>query len=391
MRSIAQYNASPSRSKQAFTLVELLVVIAIIGVMVGLLLPAVQAAREAARRMSCGNNFKQIGLAMHNYHAAFDQLPRQCGGTAGTGNITNNSRRLSAHVGMLPFAEQQALWEQISNPLVEGATTYNPMGPAPFVALYPPWRTQVPYLLCPSDGPTTAGSATGNTNYGMCIGDSPWNCNNAVNNAGDPVNAGQHRGFFRHRTSTKFRDVLDGLSNTIAMGELARSRGARELIGDASYTTGNQNAVRNNPKLQAWDNVMDPERPQFYRADVLLCVESSTVRDRTRGHMWADGLGLFTGVGTTFPPNGPSFQRDGGVASGDGGFFSMASRHQGGCHILMGDGAVKFVTSSVDTGNTNDRPIGVAGGLPPGSASNYGLWGALGSVAARETRSVDEL
>ncbi len=115
-----------------FTLVELLVVIAIIGVMVGLLLPAVQAAREAARRMSCGNNFKQIGLGLHNYHAAYDRFPMGSGGTGtdASAATTTNQRRLSAFVALLPFVEQQALWEQISNPFV-GTMTFSPMGNAP--------------------------------------------------------------------------------------------------------------------------------------------------------------------------------------------------------------------------------------------------------------------
>jgi len=107
--------------------VELLVVIAIIGVLVGLLLPAVQAAREAARRMSCSNNFKQIGLAIHNYHSAFNQIPTNGTGSArqiGMADATNNSNRLflSWLVPTLPYIEQQGLWEQISNP----STTVTP-------------------------------------------------------------------------------------------------------------------------------------------------------------------------------------------------------------------------------------------------------------------------
>ena len=117
-----------SAKRSAFTLVELLVVIAIIGILVGLLLPAVQAAREAARRMSCSNNFKQIGLAIHNYHSAYKQLPRQGAGTGediqngmsrghfARENTMANNQSLSIFVGILPFMEQQALWEEIANP-----------------------------------------------------------------------------------------------------------------------------------------------------------------------------------------------------------------------------------------------------------------------------------
>jgi prepilin-type N-terminal cleavage/methylation domain-containing protein len=157
------------KSKRGFTLVELLVVIAIIGVLVGLLLPAVQAAREAARRMSCSNNFKQLGLAIHNYHSAYKELPMMMGGTGfrettnpcvtrpgGSPELFppgNNRRELSIFVGMTPFFEQQALWEDISNPFLtpNSGQTYQAMGPCPRMGLgrhgtheYTPWLTEIP-------------------------------------------------------------------------------------------------------------------------------------------------------------------------------------------------------------------------------------------------------
>ncbi len=136
-----------NRPSRGFTLVELLVVIAIIGVMVGLLLPAVQAAREAARRMSCSNNFKQIGLGIHNYHAAYDRMPKQGSGPKAVNQTsqwwaetTFVHEHLSALVGLLPFVEQQALWEQISNPFVNSNPPVS--GNASFPAFgYNPWKS----------------------------------------------------------------------------------------------------------------------------------------------------------------------------------------------------------------------------------------------------------
>ncbi len=192
-------NRERNGRSNGFTLVELLVVIAIIGVLVGLLLPAVQAAREAARRMSCSNNFKQIGLGIHNYHAAYQQLPVHMGGTRRvppTGSWFSsygddcNMMMLSVFVGLTPFIEQQAVWEQISNPnsvdLSAPGTTRSPswpaMGPTPTDednavvivntrnTAYPPWMTEIPTLRCPSD-PGVGQPAMGRTNYAACLGD----------------------------------------------------------------------------------------------------------------------------------------------------------------------------------------------------------------------------
>ena len=236
-----------------FTLVELLVVIAIIGVLVGLLLLAVQAAREAARRMSCSNNFKQIGLGLHNYHSAYKNLPTQAGGTYavnsnGQGHsapFDNNRRRLSWIVGITPFIEQQALWETISNPfdgnndgmiVSDGNHDAVSMGPRPWKREYTPWSTEIPTLRCPSD-PGVGLPSRGRTNYVPCIGDSSRFSNNGQRNPFGLVSTGRSRHsrasqrgvFVPRKIETKFRDILDGLSNTIAMGEIVTDIGDRDV------------------------------------------------------------------------------------------------------------------------------------------------------------------
>jgi len=138
-----------TKRRRAFTLVELLVVIAIIGILVALLLPAVQAAREAGRRSSCGNNLKQFGLAIHNYHDVYKQMPR-----AG-----NNWARphTSWHVAALPFIEQAALYEQL--PMSAGVDNVHDFVLPDGIPLR---AKEVGYARCPSDpsepqwDPTTA-------------------------------------------------------------------------------------------------------------------------------------------------------------------------------------------------------------------------------------------
>ncbi|TWU46713.1 hypothetical protein Poly59_56860 [Rubripirellula reticaptiva] len=373
---------------------ELLVVIAIIGVLVGLLLPAVQAAREAARRMSCSNNFKQLGLGIHNYHSAFKQLPTHGTGTveANAGNqwwqntdVTNNMQ-LSVLVSMLPMIEQQGLWEQISNPSTVGGTWYA-MGPTPDRITYTPWTLDIPTLRCPSD-PGVGLPALGRTNYAACIGDSsdetaygPWPNLRIVGMTRTRAQTAQsaHRGFFKPFDTTKFRDCLDGLSNTVAMGEIATYLGDKDKRAvlpnfTAGNNSGTMTVIRDNPK--ACEGTIDPLRPQFWTAD--------SRGTRGRGYRWADAKTIFSGMVTILPPNSEICSRTNGDDLNLCG--SASSYHQGGAHVLMGDGAVKFITDSIEAGNSRGGMVwnGGTGTQSPGSQSPFGLWGSLGTRASKE-------
>ncbi len=396
-------------SSNGFTLVELLVVIAIIGVLVGLLLPAVQAAREAARRMSCSNNFKQIGLAIHNYHAAYDGLPIHGSGTGISYNPvintwwedsnTTSQSELSALVGLTPFMEQQALWEQISNPSqkrVDGATqtpAWPAMGPSPEDNQYIPWMTDIPTLRCPSD-PGKGAPMSGRTNYGLCTGDS---CNQILQNgpfrdnltAPENWRAEQYqsaaRGFFGIREQSKFRDILDGLSNTICMGEIATDLGDDDKRTSPSMNNGTDKdgappantTPGGNP--QDCQTQVDPSAPQFWRSGAGGPGTRSGGWN-TRGGIWCHFQVNSTMVNTILPPN-----REACIEGhqDSNGIVPPASRHQGGVHVLMGDGAVKFVTDSIEAGNGN--AAGVSLFWQKGKKSPYGLWGSLGTASSKET------
>lgn len=406
---------------RGFTLVELLVVIAIIGVLVGLLLPAVQAAREAARRMSCSNNFKQIGLALHNYHSAFKQLPTHGSGT-GIGIQNNrwwqagndaNHECLSALVGLTPYFEQQAIWETISNPSTQTVTGAVPpantglanpqrwpaMGPNPRNYSrnpgYIPWATEIPTLRCPSD-PGTGLPALGRTNYAVCMGDSPSPWHHSFK-TGDLRPAGSggaqnarsvSRGVFMIRKESKFRDILDGLANTIAMGEIMTDLGNRDIRTAASWNRRGGNFVNDNPSLCQDNAEINPERPTTWCNGQPGCTNPEVLSQNNheaRGASWANFRAHCTQMFTVLPPNSE-------VCVGqwiDGpGTMPPSSHHQGGAHILMADGAVVFMTDSVEAG---DRRAGAirrnAGGntRTPGSPSPYGLWGALGTKQGTET------
>lgn len=398
-----------SRKRHGFTLVELLVVIAIIGILVGLLLPAVQAAREAARRMSCSNNFRQVGLAMHNYHSAHKRLPTHLTGTDSRGNIdnvddTSNRVRLSFLVGLTPFMEQQAIWDEIVNEstqTVDGTTPppstgrWPAMGPGPVRLNYVPWATEIPTLRCPSD--SNGGSpGGGRTNYAACLGDgidrvdhggknqlgvfrnSPNGTQTAEEGWMVTRAKASNRGFFWGRTQMRFRDIQDGLSNTIAAGEIATNATDR-LVKSTVARGQDSETMKADPQAVA-DALVNPDDPAFLLDSGFDVYNGSFAR----GSRWADGRPTVTTFQTILAPNKPSF-----LASND---FSdpclaASSYHQGGVHVLMGDGAVIFMSDSVDAGDGYHRAPERSGGegVKAGMKSPFGLWGSLGTRNGRET------
>ncbi len=206
-------------SRPAFTLIELLVVIAIIAVLIGLLLPAVQKVREAASRMSCSNNLKQIGLALHNYHDRNDRFPPGYTANAMTADGTGPGWGWAAH--LLPDLEQDNLHRTIRFDLSLTA-------PENAFAV----GTDVKFLRCPSDPRqepirpadfVTTGGLTGNlgrSNYVGCYGNTPFlNESPAVLTTHLMIDGISGKGLFFRNSRTRIADVTDGTSNSIAVGE----------------------------------------------------------------------------------------------------------------------------------------------------------------------------
>ena len=364
--------------RRGFTLVELLVVIAIIGVLVALLLPAVQAAREAARRSQCSNNLKQFGLAMHNYHDTYQVFPPRRGGTAGGGNTARfdgNYDRKSAFIFLLPYLEQAPMADQIraGNVTDSNGNVIWPDGPAGWYnnANWIPWRTQLKVIVCPSDKPILNASQQAKHSYAFSIGDSPGHTDTSGANAPRRWNiAGSiTRGVFNGSQRCKgFKDVTDGSSNTIAMSE-------RCYGGNVGIHAANGEDVRTGTAVNVTSTLTNPGS----------CLAQATgkrfisVQIKQRfGFLWADGQAERVGFTTILPPNAPSCVADGNVnADSQGGVLNASSYHPNGVMGLFTDGSVRFITETINCGDTSLPPV-VAGPSP------YGVWGAMGSIDGGE-------
>ncbi|MEZ6063712.1 MAG: DUF1559 domain-containing protein [Planctomycetaceae bacterium] len=359
-----QVSGKRRKLKLGFTLIELLVVIAIIAILIALLLPAVQQAREAARRTQCKNNLKQLGLALHNYHDVFGVFCYGKGGTDG-GDLPQsqqgNWRRISGLVPLLPYMEQAPLYNQIQGGGTFNGITWQPGGPYPWETAYTPWRTQVPAYLCPSDGQPYQGwdggrSPCAKTNYAFSCGDSIVGVQESLT---------PDRGMFTYAICFGLRDCIDGSSNTLLMSELVRADGGTlSVLGGTAQVS----ATDTNPSLCLAQ--IDPNNTRQWLPGTTYYGWS--------GDRYNDANTSMTGFSTVLPPNGPRCTEDGW--DGRWGIYSAQSRHTGGVQVLLGDGSCRFISENIDAGSKTAPDPGPVGGRSP-----YGVWGALGTRAGSET------
>lgn len=408
-RSVSAVNGSEQRlcrcrrshqvrfvSRGAMTVLELTVVMMIMGVLVALLLPAVHSIRESSRRMTCQTRLRQVALAMHHYHSAFGHLPMQGGGTRteatrpmGSGeNWLGNQFSLSCFVSILPYVEQQALWEQISHPMPSTkhypiiGNSWPAMGPFPTEKTYSPWATEITTYQCPSQ-PTPLYS--GGINFAVCLGDAvdqidwgDWQYDLSVDrwqpNDRSRVNT-SCRGAWVMRRFCRLASIKDGLSQTLLLGEIRRA------VGDNHVTT---EPARFNGEAPdgVWmsattcDSLMDPLRPGFWQPLTQLRPSS----EASRGASYASGWTTVTSFNAINSPNGPVCLAS-HIASA--GHLPPSSHHPGGVHTAMADGSVRFVSDSIHAGDPDSQTVFWTEGQSASSGeSPFGVWGAMATRAA---------
>ncbi|MDR2755285.1 MAG: DUF1559 domain-containing protein [Planctomycetaceae bacterium] len=345
--------------KNAFTLVELLVVIAIIGVLIALLLPAVQAAREAARRVQCNNNQKQYGIALHNYHAALNALPGLAARTTRfNGSICCPGGQLIApHFWLLPYMEQSALYDSLpkgstsspwifckcepfSNAVADSASMVSQVPISAFRCPSDPGPNLMTTIACDTDSgpqPVTVVTPTATNNYMCCTG-SATGTNYDVFFRTD--------GTFYDDSFTGFESMTDGTSNVIVLSEA--------IIGDGTPRgtnpghPGDQPWLRSGLEELAGDNTHFAEYPGgcglTEPVDLDAAVLGATKFFGWRGYLWLSARAPATLFSTYSTPN--PLHPDLGWRSVYG-YYAARSFHTGGVNVTLGDGSVRFVSNTV--------------------------------------------
>ncbi|MDZ4688799.1 MAG: DUF1559 domain-containing protein [Planctomycetaceae bacterium] len=342
------------RRRPAFTLIELLVVIAIIAILIALLLPAVQQAREAARRTQCRNNMKQLGLALHNYHDNFERFPNAVMAYAGgTSPYTGYgcagwywSRGFSWRVAILPYIDQAAMYNGINQQQHGFGGCFGPNGGIPIgsgtsTAL----SSVIPAYLCPSDSTEKSvlnfngGRPLQGTNYGGAVRA------RADANHDGMTNAQTYAGVTTldlggiTRGGTRSADFKDGMSNTVMVGEVFRGKNFGRSDGVMPTPAGPapQTAAHNRQRCHNW-----MEETGFCGCNAGVVYDAS-IPVNTAGNQHR-----YKQIWRINDPKPDQVTWVDTVDGGNGSGRPMSSTHVGGAHALFGDGSVRFVSENVD-------------------------------------------
>ncbi len=302
--------------KRAFTLVELLVVIAIIGILIALLLPAVQAAREAARRSQCTNNLKQIALGFHNYHDTHKTFPAYQYPVTGTYSWQGHGPLTM----ILPYIEQTTIYDKVDFQQRWDAGVHWPLR-----------ITKIGAFICPSDLPYPD-TRFGGTNYAVCGGADVDFYRTGGSVAGT--------GVFMRRRDTRIAEILDGTSNTIMLGEI--------LKGDNSSST--RTLERDLTNQLTIPTSQFPSSAEIEAAGVAC--DANSYQQSNAGRDWMASFPGHVAFNTVAPPNWPHI----GCCKGGGfgyacdrhGIIPPRSLHPGGVNTATADGSVHFISETID-------------------------------------------
>ncbi len=320
------------KPRRGFTLIELLVVIAIIAILIGLLLPAVQKVREAAARVKCQNNLKQLGLALHNFESGTGKWPALYPGTAPGSTTFDYKYTWSVLAQLNPYLEQTAIYNtmDVKLPMYDASNLITSQNQFAVVQ-------KVSIFLCPSDRGVPVSSAYGVTDMGPT---------NYVANHGSGLSGGGYGspiaadGIFPAVNGVRINDMSDGTSNTVAMSESILGDGA-EI---ASTQPGDETVAY---KYLGYSGTLPSD-------SACAGTPSSWNGYNRRGFMWASGEARCVSYNHYYTPNSRSFDciaNDPSKSYIAVGYRAARSRHSGGVNVLLGDGSIRFVRDSVTPTN----------------------------------------